>query len=167
MAPKALSRKSSVDGKKAAATDASPPALVPSLFVIELPLPLGIGLSEENVITETSDKADSRWQVGDRICWADGKEVRGGKMGVGDAINRARTNHEFVVQRAVEPSASEVTFIVRLTGQSLGIGLSKLNSVTDTQPNMLAAKDGRIQVRAACRRPARAEPQPACTMSAA
>ena len=72
-------------------------------FSLELALPLGIGLSSTNVVTDTQPMADSAWQLGDRICWADGKNVKNGVLGVAAAIDRNRTHHEFVIQRYAAP----------------------------------------------------------------
>ena len=71
-------------------------------FCIELPLPLGVGLTEQNLISELkAGVASPKWQIGDKLLWADGIEVRDGKKSVGDAIDRNLEVHTFIVQRLV------------------------------------------------------------------
>jgi hypothetical protein len=147
-----VSKKPEKPAAKAPPAAESAADLVPTFLSIELPLPLGIGLTDENVISEINPQASSAmWQLGDRLIWADGREVRGGAMAVGQAIDPERHVHEFVLQRLTPPSTKEVTFMVRLTPEpgGLGIGLSKTNAITDLSPDKPAAKDGRLEVHAA------------------
>ena len=136
-------------GSKANIDASSLPSMEHIYIVLELGLPLGIGLTEENTVSELNgDVASKEWRVGDRLCWADGKEVRGGKLGVGDAIDRSRQVHELVIQRDAPQSlrAQEYTYMVRLTGNpGLGVGLSAQNAITDITPGGVAFLDGRIQ----------------------
>ena len=136
--------------KSAGAPGASTDEMVLTTLSIELPLPLGIGLTDKNTISELQPTASPLWQEGDRLVWADGKEVRGGGAGrsVGEAIDKTKQLHEFVIQRWVQNPIQTATFIVRLVGApGLGIGLTELNHVTDLTPGQPAALDGRLQVR--------------------
>ena len=146
----ALARKQSLSGKGAAknALAALEPVgpLVCRPLAFELPLPLGIGLSAENVVTEVSESANEVWRQGDRLCWVDGFDVRGGKAAVGEVIDRNRPLHALVINRDVEPTPGVLYFTVRLTGTpGLGIGVSEDNRVTDLSTSGVAAKDGRLQ----------------------
>ena len=92
-------RRGSSQAKGLVAKPKAPVDDVLSTFVIELALPLGIGLTEKNVISEVQPSASTLWKAGDKLCWADGQEVRGGIMSVGEALDKSRKVHEFVVQR--------------------------------------------------------------------
>ena len=135
---------SSAKGLKAAAP-APVPALPPvqTTVLIELALPLGIGLSSTNAVTDLQANADAQWQLGDRICWADGKEVRAGKIGVAQAIDRSRTVHTFVVQRWAPPTPGEVLITCRIHGDpGLGIGLTDKNAINQLTAGKPALQRG-------------------------
>ena len=70
----------------------------------ELSLPMGIGLDATNLITridEGSNAAvDGVLRVGDALVAFDGKDVRNGKLGVPEALDRSRETHSVVAERA-------------------------------------------------------------------
>ena len=138
---------SSAKSLKAGAPSATPTVPpVQTTVLIELALPLGIGLSSTNAVTDLQANADAQWQLGDRICWADGKEVRAGKMGVAQAIDRSRTVHTFVVQRWAPPTPGEVLITCRIHGDpGLGIGLTEKNAINQLTAGKPALLDGRLQ----------------------
>lgn len=143
---------STLNKKGSAPGTANAAPMVLTTMSVELPLPLGIGLTSQNVISELQPSASRLWQEGDRLCWADGQEVRGGGPGrtVGEKIDTSRKDHEFVIQRWVPNPVLTATFVVRLTGApGLGIGLTEQNLVTDLTAGLPAAIDGRLQVRPA------------------
>ncbi|KAL1521140.1 hypothetical protein AB1Y20_022694 [Prymnesium parvum] len=132
-------RKSSSDGEKVLET-----------IVLELPLPLGIGLDELNVIAEvgqTGSGASHHLQLDDQLIYVDGKEVRHGKMDVAEAFDRSRSTHTVVLQRAVEPTPGVMYLTVRLTpiDGSVGIGLTESNVVNEVVRGSAADVDGRLQ----------------------
>ena len=60
-------------------------------FTTSLPLPMGIGVDEGNVITEVDAGGAGYTQgleVGDELLWLDGMEVRDGLVEIVEALDR-------------------------------------------------------------------------------
>eukprot|EP00966_Prymnesium_polylepis_P316564 7315016-Prymnesium_polylepis.2 len=120
-------------------------------IVLELPLPLGIGLDELNVVQEigkTGSAAEADLLIGDRVTHVDGMEVRDGKVDVAEALDRGRSNHVLVLQRLVDAEPGVAFLTVRLAPKngSLGIGLTDRNVVSELVRGSASDDDGRLQI---------------------
>lgn len=149
-------------GKSQMALLSGEKVLQPIFF--ELPLPLGVGLDELNVVQEIGESgsaASSGIEPNDRLSHVDGRDVRDGKLDVAEALDRSRSTHTLVLQRMVVPEPGVSYLTVRLTpkGGSLGIGLTEKNVISELVRDSASDLDGRLQVNAPREAAAR---QPSC-----
>lgn len=145
---RAKSTKDVKDKASAPSDEGLPAKMVLKTIVLELSMPLGIGLTADNTVSEVyTDAAKEHWQADDALVWVDGTAVRKGKFPVADALKKDRDKHTLVIQRMVPATPGVAFFTVRLTGSpGLGIGLTEDNRVSDLTEGNPAQKDGRLEV---------------------
>ena len=70
----------------------------------ELPLPMGLGLDADNVVSELkeSGSAIGTFYVGDHVVEVDGVNVRQGSMTVLEALDSSQSVHTITVERRVQ-----------------------------------------------------------------
>lgn len=127
------------------------PETVLEPIILELPLPLGVGLDKTNVVAEINEfgsAISSNVRLEDRLIHVDGREVRAGRMQVVDAFDLSCSAHTIVLQRAVSPPPPVRFLTVRLHPRNgmLGIGTTRQNVLSEIVRGSAADLDGRLQV---------------------
>ena len=129
-------------------------------YTVTLTLPMGIGLDEQNVVTEVNAEGVaslSGLEVDDELLWVDGIEVRGGVVPITDAIDSSLTQHLIVLRRMDEIRAATHQPTDGSWAQEIGpvelrlpmgIGVNKRHVILELSSTGSALHDGTLQVSA-------------------
>lgn len=123
-----------------------------------LPLPMGIGVDEANVITEVDAGgagAAQGLEVGDELLWLDGMEVRDGLVPIVEALDREVVNHLVVLRRVDEirpaDQQPDVGFAQEIGPVELplpmGMGMNAEHIILELDAEGSAMHDGTLQAR--------------------
>ena len=126
-------------------------------FTTSLPLPMGIGVDEGNVITEVDAGgagATQGLEVGDELLWLDGMEVRDGLVEIVEALDRGVVNHLVVLRRvdAIRPADQQpdVGFAQEIGPVELplpmGMGMNAAHVILELDAEGSAMHDGTLQL---------------------